>query len=54
MINKVEAYCGVVIEIALKRNTYRIVSKCDYKYEMDHDKWTTYRNFSNKYDHIIE
>ena len=37
-----------------QRNTHRIVSKCDQKYEMNRDKWTTDRNFSNKYDHIIK
>ena len=37
-----------------KRNAHRIVSKRDQKYEMDRDNWTTYRNFSNMYDHVIE
>ena len=37
-----------------KRNVHRIVSKCGQKYEMDRDNWTTYRNFSNMYDHVIE
>ena len=37
-----------------KRNAHRIVSKRGQKYEMDRDNWTTYRNFSNMYDHVIE
>ena len=37
-----------------KRNAHRIVSKRGQKYEMDRDNWTTFRNFSNMYDHVIE
>ena len=37
-----------------KRNAHRTVSKLGQKYEMDRDNWTTYRNFSNIYDHVIE
>ena len=37
-----------------KRNAHRIVSKRGQKYEMDRDNWTTYRNFSNMSDNVIE
>ena len=37
-----------------KRNYHRIVSKRGQKYEMDRDNWTTYRNFSKMYNHVIE
>ena len=37
-----------------KRNAHRIVSKRCQKYEMDRDNWTTFRNFSNMCDHVIE
>ena len=31
-----------------------IGSKRGQKYEMDRDNWTTFRNFSNMHDHVIE
>ena len=37
-----------------KRNAHRIVIKRGQGYEMDRDNWTTYRNFSNMCDHVIE
>ena len=37
-----------------QRNAHHIVSKCVQKYERDRDNWTTYRNFSNMNDHVIE
>ena len=37
-----------------QRNTHHIDNKRGQKYEMDRDKWTTYRNFLNMYDHVIE
>jgi len=37
-----------------QRNAHHIVSKCVQKYERDRDNWTTYRNFSNMNDNVIE
>ena len=37
-----------------KRNEHLICSKQCQKYELDRDKWTTYANFSNMYDHIYD
>ena len=37
-----------------KRNIHHIISKRGQKYKMDRDNWTTYRNFSNMYDHVLE
>ena len=35
-----------------KRNGHLICSKRGQKYELDRDKWTTYCNFWQMYDHI--
>ena len=37
-----------------KRNEHLIVSKKGGKYELDRDRWTTYSNFSDMYDHIYD
>lgn len=37
-----------------KRNEHKIVTKKGAKYELDRDKWTTYANFSDMYNHIYE
>ena len=38
----------------MKRNKHLIVSKHGTKYELSWDMWTTYGNFLQMYDHIIE
>ena len=38
----------------MKRNKHKIVSARGQKYELSQDKWTTYANFKQMYDHIIE
>ena len=37
-----------------KRNAHLICSKRGQKYELDRDKWTTYANFVQMYDHVYE
>ena len=37
-----------------KRNEHLIVSKRGGKYELDRDKWTTYSNFYDMYNHIYD
>lgn len=37
-----------------KRNSHLICSKRGQKYELDRDKWTTYSNFAQMYEHIYE
>ena len=41
-------------QVFLKRNSHLICSKRGQKYELDRDKWTTYANFSQIYEHIYE
>ena len=38
----------------LKRHSDKIVSKRGQKYELDRQKWTTYANFFDMYQHTIE
>jgi hypothetical protein len=38
----------------LNRNSHLICSKRGQKYELDRDKWTTYANFSQMYEHVYE
>ena len=44
----------MAISKVLRRNAHRIVSKRGQKYKMDRDNWTTFRNFLNMYDNVIE
>ena len=37
-----------------KRNAHLIYSKRGQKYELDRNKWTTYTNFDQMYDHVYE
>ena len=37
-----------------KRNKEKIVSVVGKKYELSRDKWTTYSNFRQMYEHIID
>ena len=43
-----------IVSVFKKKNDHHIVSKRDQKYEMFRDKLTTYRNFSDIYDPVIE
>ena len=37
-----------------QRNTHLICTKRGAKYELDRDRWTTYMNFSDIYDHMYD